>query len=156
MAALPSFRHDNRCPRRAALEVIKLSARPQLENVLARYAWTFDMDELDQIGDCFSEDAEVLFAAGLRMGREAVVEQLEHLRQRYRAEGVIPWHVITNLYIRDESPEEVAATSFWTVFGRPPSGAATLGGTGYYEDVFAREGEAWRIRRRRVLRAGER
>ncbi len=133
-----------------------MSVRPQLENVLARYAWTFDMDELDQIRDCFSQDAEVVFAAGLRVGREAVVAQLERLRQLYRVEVVIPWHVITNLYIRDETPEEVAATSFWTVFGMPPSGTASLRGTGYYEDVFSREGEAWRIRRRRVLRAGER
>ena len=49
--------------------------RSGIENTLYRYAWTYDMDELDGIAECFTIDAEVQFRdTGLKVGRDAVAD----------------------------------------------------------------------------------
>jgi 3-phenylpropionate/cinnamic acid dioxygenase small subunit len=131
-------------------------ARAGIANTLSRYAWAYDMDELDQIGECYTADAEVTFRdTGVKVGREAVVLEMRRRRSKY-ADGSIPWHVISNIYIPDPTADEPVVVSWWTFFVEAPDGTQTFAGVGWYDDVFALEDAIWRIKRRRVLSARDR
>jgi 3-phenylpropionate/cinnamic acid dioxygenase small subunit len=127
-----------------------MSTRAGIENTLYRYAWTYDMDELDGIGEVFTEDAEVTFGTGTKIGRDDVVVEMRRRREKYRPDNSLPWHVITNVFIRRETPDEADVVSFWTFFIKPETGPPTLKGVGYYDDFFVREGDTWRVKRRVV------
>lgn len=134
-----------------------MSARSEIENTLYRYAWAYDMDELAAIAECFTEDAEVEFRdTGLKVGRPAVVAEMMRRREKYRPAGETPWHVITNVYITDESARQAKVTSWWTFFVVSSDHTSAFTGIGSYDDVFANDNGAWRISRRRILLAGER
>lgn len=124
----------------------------QISNVLGRYAWTYDMDRLDLLGECFARDAIVEFGdTGFKSGREAVVAELSRRREKYRPSGDIPWHVITNIFVQPEM-EKSARVQSWYSFGTMTRGSPmTLDKFGRYEDVFMLEDGVWRIARRRVL-----
>jgi SnoaL-like domain len=125
--------------------------RSGIENTLYRYAWTYDMNELDGIGDCFTTDAEVKFRdSGLKVGRDAVAAEMQRRREKY-SDGSIPWHVISNVYITDVKGDEATVRSWYTFFVRSPGGEQHFTTVGWYDDVFALEDAVWRIKRRRVL-----
>jgi hypothetical protein len=128
-----------------------VSARSEIENTLYRYAWTYDMDELDGIGECFTADAQVTFGTGLQEGRDDVVTELRRRRDKYRPEGSLPWHVITNIYIRRETATEADVVSFYTFFVKQPDGPPVLTSIGHYDDTFVEDGDAWRVKHRRVV-----
>lgn len=134
-----------------------MSARSGIENTLYHYAWGYDNDEVDTMWQCYTIDVEVAFGdTGLKVGRDAVVEEMARRRSRYRPDGSLPWHVITNVYITAETDAAASVKSFWTFFVKDTGGTAEFRGIGYYEDEFAVEDGVWRIRRRRVLGAGQR
>jgi hypothetical protein len=131
-----------------------MSARAQIENNFAHYAWAYDMDQLDSIGDCFTEDAEVVFRSGLKVGRPALLEEFERMRQVFRADDVVPWHVISSVRILDETEAEATVTAFYTFFTKPVDGQFTPSVIGYYDDRFVNAGGTWRVERRRVVSGG--
>jgi hypothetical protein len=127
-----------------------MDPRSGIENTLNRYAWAYDMDELDLIADCFATDAEVEFMdSGWKVGRDEVAGEMRRRRQKY-PEGTVPWHVITNVWITDETEDRATVRSWWTFFIQDPDGSQRLSGVGWYDDVFALEDGAWRVKRRRV------
>jgi hypothetical protein len=132
-----------------------MSARGAIENALYRYGWAYDMDELGMMGECFAEDAEVEFSTGLKVGREAVVAELERRRSKYRPEGTIPWHVISNVFIRAETEQEATVAAFYTFATKAPGGKPEWQSIGYYDDVFVNDGGVWRVSRRRVTPVGD-
>jgi 3-phenylpropionate/cinnamic acid dioxygenase small subunit len=134
-----------------------VNARSGIENTLYHYAWGYDNDEVDSMWQCYTTDVEVTFGdTGLKVGRDAVVEEMARRRSLYRPNGSLPWHVITNVYITDETATEASVKSFWTFFVKEAGGQPTFKSIGYYDDEFAVEDGVWRIKRRRVLGAGER
>ena len=125
--------------------------RSSIENTLYRYAWTYDMNELDGIAECFTTDAEVEFRdSGLKVGRDAVAAEMRRRRGKYD-DGSIPWHVISNIYITDATGIEAKVRSWYTFFVQAPDGAQRFSGVGWYDDTFALEDGEWRVKRRRVL-----
>src|SRR3954469_12165479 len=132
-----------------------MTARPFIENALARYAFAYDTDELELLAECFTRDAEVEFSSGLKVGRDAVVAEMARRRARYRPDGVVPWHVISNVFIREESDEQARVASFYTFAVRSAGQAPKLQSMGYYDDLFVPEDGVWRVHRRRVVAVGE-
>jgi hypothetical protein len=128
-----------------------LSARSNIENTLYRYTWAFDLDELDLLDECFTPDAEVDFEGDLKVGRPAVIAELRQRREKYRRDGATPWHSVTNLFITDETADRVAAKAFWHFFMRTSDGTYAFLMFGFYDDIFVRDGDVWRIESRRVL-----
>jgi 3-phenylpropionate/cinnamic acid dioxygenase small subunit len=125
--------------------------RASIENTLYRYAWTYDMNELEGIAECFASDAEVEFRdSGLKTGRDEVAGEMRRRRGKY-ADGSIPWHVISNVFITEATGERARVRSWYTFFICPPDGGQRLASVGWYDDVFALEDGVWRIWRRRVL-----
>src|SRR5919201_3499647 len=126
-------------------------ARAEIENVLAHYAWTYHMDELDRIGECFTDDPEVTFASGLARGQDAVLAELHRLRAGHRAAGVLPWHVITNVGVHDYDGSRARVTSFFTFVVSVDGGSPRIESIGYYDDVFVATDAGWRIAERRLI-----
>lgn len=136
-----------------------MDSRGQIENTLALYAWTFDMDELDRIGECFTADAEVTFRTGLRVGRDAVVAELERIREPFRRDALLPWHTMTNVLVTARTDQAAEVTSFGTVFTQPLVGEGvrpTPHRLAFYEDRFVLDDGVWRIARRTVASDGRR
>jgi SnoaL-like domain len=130
--------------------------RSSIENTLYRYAWTYDMDELEDIGSCFTSDAEVTFMdTGLKSGRDAVAAEMRRRHDKY-ADGSIPYHVVSNIYITDVTDQQARVRSWWTFFVERPDGTSSYSGAGWYDDIFAPEDGEWRIKHRRVLRLRDR
>lgn len=130
------------------------AVRGQVENVLSRYAWAYDMNELDELEECFAAGAECTFrGSGLKVGRQAVVAELRLRRAGYPA-GTTPWHVITNVRVDDPRDGEAVVRSSFTFFRQDPGSAPLLVGIGWYDDVFVTEGGAWRVKRRVIRSPG--
>jgi len=109
---------------------------------------------MDGIGECFTADAEVDFEGKeMTTGREAVVAELTRRRSKYGPRGTMMWHLLTNVFIAEESDTEASVRTFFTALVSGDSGPPTLQSVGYYDDVFVLDGDTWRIRRRRVVRA---
>lgn len=128
-----------------------MSARNDIENTLYRYALLYDVDELDDIGSCFAVDAVVEFNPGNASGRAAVAEEMERRRAKYRPQRSIPWHVISNVLIENETETHADVTAFYTFFVKAPDEAPAPAAIGYYDDRFVREDGCWRIEARRVV-----
>jgi 3-hydroxyisobutyrate dehydrogenase-like beta-hydroxyacid dehydrogenase len=127
------------------------SIRSGIENTLYRYAWCYDMDELDGIAECFSTDAEVEFRdSGLKLGRAAVAAEMSRRRGKYD-DGGIPWHVISNIYITDAPNGHKRARSWYTFFVQGVDGVQRFASVGWYDDEFRLEDGVWRVHRRRIL-----
>jgi 3-phenylpropionate/cinnamic acid dioxygenase small subunit len=125
--------------------------RSEIENTLYRYAWTYDMDELDGIAECFTTDARVEFRdTGLKVGRDAVADEMRRRRGKH-TDGSIPWHVISNIYITDVDDHRTRVRSWYTFFIRDADGTQRFASIGWYDDEFMLEDGAWRVHRRRIL-----
>jgi SnoaL-like domain len=127
-----------------------MSARSEIENVLARYCWAFHVDDVPFMGECFGSDAIVTFPSGRREGRAAVLEELDLIRDGFRVEGVRPFIAI-NLFITRAEEQTIAAHTGFLVTLRNNERAVRLHRCGYYDDVFALEEGAWRIIERTVV-----
>jgi hypothetical protein len=130
-----------------------MDPRSAIENTLYRYAWTYDMDELDGIGECFTEDAEVEFGTGSQVGRSDVVTEMRRRREKYRPTDALPWHAITNVFIRNQTDEQAEVVSFFTFCIKSPGSPPVLTSIGHYDDLFVADGDSWRVKRRRVVTA---
>jgi hypothetical protein len=131
-----------------------MSPRDEIENLLSIYAWAFDMPEFEQMPGCFTVDAVVDFSGTVIRGRDEVVANLKRLRQGFADQELAPWHVMSNLLIREETSTAIESTCFYTIFVKDRDGLAALRGIGYYEDRFATEDGRWRVERRRVMPGG--
>lgn len=129
--------------------------RAMIENALCRYAWAFDMADIDLLEGCFTLAAEVQFQDGFRSGRAAVLAELARRRDAYAAEQT-PWHLITNIYVRPESTARARVASWYSFGAMQRDKPAALTSFGWYDDLFALEDDDWRIAHRRVLRPYER
>jgi SnoaL-like domain len=125
--------------------------RSGIENTLYRYAWCYDMNELDEIGECFTTDSEVEFRdSGLKVGRADVAAEMRRRREKY-SDGSIPWHVISNIYVTDAPEGGQRARSWYTFFIQAADGPQRFVSVGWYDDEFRLEDGLWRVHRRRIL-----
>ena len=130
--------------------------RAQIENMLARYAWAFDTNDLDALRDCFTADAEFeVSGGGVTIGRDAVVAELARLRARHEPGTSTPWHLVSTLWIVSTGADSVSAQSKFMLAVSERDGPPALVGVGWYRDEIVKFDGAWRLRRRRVLRPHE-
>jgi hypothetical protein len=127
--------------------------RESIENAYARYGWTFDVGDIEGIALVFTQDAEVEFGegVGVKAGRPAIVEELRRRRATYEAREELPWHVITNVFVQEQGEREAVVKAFFTLVTSGPANGVAASSVGYYDDVFVDDGDAWRVRRRRVV-----
>jgi uncharacterized protein (TIGR02246 family) len=121
--------------------------RSEIENLLARYAWAFDQDEMGVFGACFAPDAEFAFAGETWKGRDEIRERCAENRTRWRVRGQQPRHLVTNVEIEEATDDRATVRSYIMVMAVDGEGATTSS-IGRYHDVLTRADGEWRIQHR--------
>jgi len=128
-----------------------MDARSGVENTLYRYAWSYDIGDIDGLADCFTLDAESIFTnSDIKRGREEIVTEMRRRRSKY-AHGVTPWHIISNVFITDFSEISARVKSFYTFIEVCPGQPLAVRSLGYYDDIFVLEDGTWRISKRQIV-----
>jgi hypothetical protein len=137
---------DQRCTKH--LEMWELSAREQVRDTIAEYAFAVDRPSLSWITQLFSEDG-VLEIDGQDRGvtREGIAQMLRDRAAASTPGPGTPYakHVVGSTRFIDIQPDRVEARSYFVRFDRD---RAIQWGT--YEDVLVPREARWLIQERRV------
>lgn len=125
-----------------------MGARAQIEETMYRYAYGFDVDDIDLMVSAFSEDAELVTSRGNHRGRATLRDFYQARRDNRTAAGEQTRHVVTNLRIELESEDRARASSYYTLTVTGPDRTVVLGSVGTYDDELTRDGDGWLITRR--------
>lgn len=130
------------------------ASRSGIAHTLQRYAWVYDKNGSAGIAECFTSDARVFFPrVGLKVGRDEVAAELRRRRSTHPID--VPWHVISNVYVTDETPQRASVNSRYVFYLQRSDGTAQFMSFGWYDDVFVVDDGLWRIKHRRVLQPHE-
>jgi ketosteroid isomerase-like protein len=139
-----------------------MSARGAIENTLYQYSLGYDEADMDLQADCFTADAVILSGEDDRIeGREVIKTFFTERRADRTRRSEQSRHVVTNVYIRNETEDEAVVVSYLTLLTTPNEGGAARTekrvvdteasfASGWYRDRFVRDGDKWRIRERQV------
>lgn len=124
-----------------------LEALERIKRLKYRYLRCLDQKLWDEIGDCFTEDAEASYSGGKYafQGRDAIVA---FLRRAMGAESFLSSHRVHHPEI--DLTDERSATGTWALEDVviETRFAITIRGAAFYEDEYVLEDDGrWRIRR---------
>lgn len=126
------------------------TARGDIENAINRWCWGMDERDLELVSRCWAEDAVMHTKlpgkkAETLTGRVAILTRLSDAWNRLPPAGVK--HVVTTLYIENETEETVLAHSY-TVSFRLTEGRPALSSLGRHHDLFVRRAGEWLLKER--------
>ena len=123
--------------------------RLQIQDTVARYAWALDTGDVESFVTCFCRDGTLTWDAfdtpDVWQGPTQLRQFASFLRDQPATAG--RQHHVSNLRIFAEGGV-IRACSYVAVALRSGEGPHLLTVMGYYEDVFDREGDAWRLKSR--------
>jgi len=131
---------------------MQLEDKLAIQELLARSAYALDERQLEMLADTFSADAslaiDIAGTAGevLFQGRDAIMGLM---RDSMEAQTDQRRHVVTNLFFEALTEDRAAVISNITITS-VEHGAIRLVTSGLYRDAVFREGDRWRIERRRI------
>jgi len=131
--------------------------RAEIEDLMARYLFAMDWNDLDAYAATFTEDGELDYAGGTAKGRAAIAETVKQFKARIGqhyvdSEGkpAILRHVLAQTVIRVEG-DRAWATAFWYEMANTgPNNTPALGTFGSYQDELRRVDGRWLFSRRRI------
>jgi hypothetical protein len=129
----------------------RMSSRDGIWQALALYALAMDEGRDDLLAACLLDDVVLTFPV-LGVTVRGKKEALEYLTGRRKLRDEVDEqarHVITNLYVLDESPGDAHVVSYFTVVATRADGTSTS--SGWYRDRLVDDGGTWRFRERTVL-----
>ena len=116
---------------------------------IARYCWAYDERRIDQLGDCFTEDAiwegDVLghVPIGPFNGREAIVQWLSefwpHQKDQRR-------HMLLNTIVEEQTGETAVTLSYLLLMSSTGE-IMSMESMGFYRTAYRRQGADWLISR---------
>lgn len=127
--------------------------REAIEDVIIRYAWAYDEQEVEEAAALFTEDGTLeVSAPGVApaVGRAAIAAFLGAARAGRAARGEQPRHLVDNVRIVATDEDGAEVVSYMTLVLTHADGRATVDCAGTYADRFVREDGRWRIRSRRI------
>jgi len=136
--------------------VARLLAESEIRNLIGRIAHLSDDGELEpDYISLFTEDGSWgSVEGGIRYnGREEILAAAKERRAQGRqGKGSGLLHFNVSLWISIDGPDDAHAQSYWAVVkaAEELGGAATVMGTGRYDDTFRRTPEGWKFLERRV------
>lgn len=108
-----------------------------IQQLLVRYCWAHDSQDLALLGSCFADDVQLLGARG----REEVVSRYA---AGYAALTARRRHVLTNFLLLEDGDSEALVQSYITLY-LIRGEELELHLTGVYRDRVVFEDEGWRI-----------
>lgn len=124
--------------------------RQAMIEVLARYAWGYDMADFAMLADTFTEDATsggvvtgTDIAWGPMKGRAEIVSVLEGIRQGQTDQRR---HNVSNIFFTARTETTASMTANLSL-ASTEGGETRLLSAGYYTMDFVKQGETWRMSR---------
>ncbi|MEU7693784.1 nuclear transport factor 2 family protein [Microbispora hainanensis] len=123
-----------------------------IENVLNRYSLAYDENDMEEMADCFTEDAVLTMRIqdgdliGPFEGREAIVQLM---KDSLASQNDQRRHLTTNLIIRQTGDDTATAVSYLTLIAIQDQKLNVLS-TAKYDDELVRGDGVWRLSKRHI------
>ena len=132
--------------------------RAEIEDLMARYLFALDYNDLDTFIAMFTEDAVFDFARGRIEGKGAILEAVKGFKARigdiYKDEDGDPAllrHVLAHAVIRVEGDRAWTRSQWFEMANDGPGKTLKMGTFGIYEDKLERHDGRWLFSERRIL-----
>lgn len=128
-----------------ALTTAELADRLEIDDLLTRYAVAIDTKDWGLLATCFTPDAHIDYSAvgGAKGDYPEVAKWLEETLAMFP----MTQHFVTNRHVTLEGDRATSRSYFYNPMGSPDGkgGLKVFFVGGYYNDVFARTADGWRI-----------
>jgi len=125
--------------------------RIEIQELLARYAWSLDTGDEDAFVNCFCGNGELIWdvfeTEGRWRGAAALRRFIGYFRERPESAG--RQHHVSNVIV-EPMQGGARARSYVAVAMRSGNGPHVLNVMGHYEDELQREAGRWRFSRRYI------
>lgn len=132
--------------------------RAEIEDLMARYLFALDYNDLDSFIEMFTEDAVFDFARGRVQGKATILETVKNFKQRigevYKdVEGnpAVLRHVLAHTAIRIEGDRAWTRAQWFEMANDGPDKSLKMGTFGVYEDKLERVNGRWLFSERKIL-----
>lgn len=132
--------------------------RAEIEDLMARYLFALDYNDLDSFIAMFTDDAEFEFARGRVKGKANILAAVQAFKKRigehYRDEDGNPAvlrHVLAHTAIRVDGDTAWTRAQWFEMANDGPGKTLKMGTFGIYEDVLRRVDGRWLFSERRIL-----
>ena len=132
--------------------------RAAIEDLMARYLFALDYNDLDTFIDMFTDDAVFDFARGRIAGKANILEAVKNFKARigehYKDEDGNPAvlrHVLAHTAIRVEGDRAWTRAQWFEMANDGPGKSLKMGTFGIYEDQLRKVDGRWLFTERRIL-----
>ena len=132
--------------------------RAEIEDLMARYLFALDYNDMDSFIAMFTEDAEFEFARGRVKGRDTILETVKGFKVRigehYKPEDGTPAtlrHVLAHTAIGVEGDRAWTRAQWFEMANDGPGKSLKMGTFGIYEDKLRKVDGRWLFTERRIL-----
>jgi hypothetical protein len=132
--------------------------RAEIEDLMARYLFALDYNDLDTFIAMFTDDAVFDFARGRVAGKANILEAVKSFKARigefYKDEDGNPAvlrHVLAHAAIRVEGDRAWTRSQWFEMANDGPGKSLKMGTFGIYEDKLERVDGRWLFSERRIL-----
>lgn len=130
---------------------LHMADRLQIQERIARYAWSLDTGDIEEFVSCFSAEGELTWNVfnppGRWQGHAALRRFIGYFVERPESAG--RQHHVSNVIV-EPHPQGAAARSYVFVALRSAEGPHLLTVMGHYNDVLVNEGGTWRFAQRSI------
>jgi uncharacterized protein (TIGR02246 family) len=132
--------------------------RAAIEDLMARYLFALDYNDLDSFIEMFTDDAEFDFARGRVAGKDNILAAVKSFKARigehYRDEDGNPAvlrHVLAHTAIRVDGDRAWTRAQWFEMANDGPGKSLKMGTFGIYEDRLRKVDGRWLFSERRIL-----
>ena len=132
--------------------------RAAIEDLMARYLFALDYNDLDTFIDMFTDDAVFDFARGRIAGKANILEAVKNFKARigehYKDEDGNPAvlrHVLAHTAIRVAGDRAWTRAQWFEMANDGPGKSLKMGTFGIYEDQLRKVDGQWLFSERRIL-----
>ncbi|RKF22708.1 nuclear transport factor 2 family protein [Altericroceibacterium spongiae] len=132
--------------------------RAEIEDLMARYLFALDWNDLDTFIDMFTEDAEFEYARGTAVGKADILATVTAFKkaigERYKDDDGNPAilrHVLGQTAIRIEGDKAWTRAFWYEMANNGPGKTLKMGTFGLYEDELVKVDGEWKFSKRRIL-----
>jgi hypothetical protein len=127
---------------------MSLEDKDSIREILAQYCTYGDNGRSKELAALFTPDGVWEGRMGRADGRDAIETLMARINAPPGPGLPIRRHIVTNSVVAIEGNSAVVTSSF--VMFREAEHGPQIGAVGHYDDVFVKDGRAWRIKTRKV------
>lgn len=132
--------------------------RAEIEDLMARYLFALDYNDMDTFETMFTDDAEFEFARGRVAGKANIMDAVKGFKKRigehYKDEDGNPAtlrHVLAHTAIRVQGDRAWTRAQWFEMANDGPGKSLKMGTFGIYEDKLVRVDGRWLFSERRIM-----